>query len=473
MPLGRVAIVLVVLLGLVALIRTTVADGSSTTATSDIASTEDGPTEASTVAATAPAVSRAAGDERTRSESQEEPSGPAPRFGRWTTIPHHPVLDRRSLLVATRGSLFAWGGGGWDAEGRPLPARADGAVLDLATMQWRDLPPAPLEPRWAHTGVWTGSEYIVWGGSGVSRLYADGAAYDPATDRWRTLASSDVDPQQGTQAVWTGAEMVVAKGHDLRHAPTGAAAYDPAADSWRSVPAPQARPVSGDQGDLVWALDRVIATPPTRWGPTGRPATEGTPLALAPATVEWQPLPDLPTVDEEHLVTPAVSGERLVLAVAGGRGSGSAEPSVDALAVLDDLDGPWRVIDLPEDLRPLALPGRESFVCAESSCYLPLAGGDILSIDPTTGDRAVIEPGDEARQPGLPPMLLPAGDGVIVVPQTWGSEGDLGDARLWRPGRPTDLSELRMDADDAVPGRLRHRRCPVCHRQGDGRRRRR
>src|SRR5215471_8694524 len=51
---------------------------------------------------------------------------------------------------------------------------------------WTDTSTAnAASPRYGHTAVWTGTEMIVWGGSGCCPIYFNtGGRYNPATDSW-------------------------------------------------------------------------------------------------------------------------------------------------------------------------------------------------------------------------------------------------------------------------------------------------
>jgi hypothetical protein len=94
---------------------------------------------------------------------------------------------------------------------------------------WQHLDEAPLSPRKLPSVVWTGTEFIVWGGSdGAPHALADGAVYNPATETWRTIATTSA-AHPGANAVWAADRMVVLAGAD-------GAAYDPATDEWSSLP---------------------------------------------------------------------------------------------------------------------------------------------------------------------------------------------------------------------------------------------
>lgn len=120
----------------------------------------------------------------------------------------------------------------------------DPAELELEV---EALPESPLAARADHSGVWTGTEFVVWGGFSGNKVdggtFADGAAYDPAAGTWRTLAPSPLGPRARHAAVWTGTEMVVWGGAAEKFGVGGlldGAAYDPASDRWRPIaPAPE------------------------------------------------------------------------------------------------------------------------------------------------------------------------------------------------------------------------------------------
>jgi hypothetical protein len=64
--------------------------------------------------------------------------------------------------------------------------------------------------RTRHTAVWTGTEMVIWGGSGPGAYLGDGAAYDPVGDTWRPLTAGFLPSARSDHtAVWTGTAMIV------------------------------------------------------------------------------------------------------------------------------------------------------------------------------------------------------------------------------------------------------------------------
>jgi N-acetylneuraminic acid mutarotase len=110
----------------------------------------------------------------------------------------------------------------------------------------------PAGPGWTLNGlqfldrvgaatVWTGSEYIVWGGSHHDIVLGDGVAFDPASGRIRYLAPAPITARTGAIAVWTGSEVLIVGGEatvDGGPATQDAAAYDPTSDTWRRIVGP-------------------------------------------------------------------------------------------------------------------------------------------------------------------------------------------------------------------------------------------
>lgn len=155
------------------------------------------------------------------------------------------------LAVAATATALVWTGSirSDHADIRVVDQPSQSTADPQSPGSWRRLPTAPIEPRQGASTVWTGKEFIVWGGrvnSGYD-LLDDGAAYDPATGNWRPItpgpwtagdapavwASSDM-------AVWTGDDMVVAER-------TRVAAYNPTTDRWTDLPS-LPDPEAGQQG---------------------------------------------------------------------------------------------------------------------------------------------------------------------------------------------------------------------------------
>ena len=171
----------------------------------------------------------------------------------------------RSQMTAvwTGTEMIVWGGTG-DA----FDEKADGARYNPETDTWTPLPPAPIEARLQHTAVWTGSEMIIFGGLKVENFLEnehwsslnDGARYNPASNTWTPLSSRGAPgPRTGHSAVWTGSEMLIWGGRflpDYTFLNSGGS-YNPARDRWTEVTqsgAPEARA----EHVAVWSGSEMI-----------------------------------------------------------------------------------------------------------------------------------------------------------------------------------------------------------------------
>jgi hypothetical protein len=86
--------------------------------------------------------------------------------------------------------------------------------------------------RWRHTAIWTGSEMIVWGGSGRTEHVKTGGRYNPNTDSWMATSTVNApDGRFGHTAVWTGSEMIVWGGITVAGSQKSGGRYNPTTDS--------------------------------------------------------------------------------------------------------------------------------------------------------------------------------------------------------------------------------------------------
>lgn len=149
----------------------------------------------------------------------------------WSAAPAPPLSSRFGQTSLWTGTEFlVWGG---VQENRNQSSADDGAAYNPDTRTWSPMPASPLSPRNDAFAAWTGDRALIWGGGGGSdTLLMDGASYDPASRTWTPVPASPLQP--GTDVdqavVWTGTQMVVIQ-------PAAAAAFNPSINTWTSVPA--------------------------------------------------------------------------------------------------------------------------------------------------------------------------------------------------------------------------------------------
>lgn len=187
-------------------------------------------------------------------------------------------------VIATDDELVFWGGNRASCEYQ-TPVGDPGMAYNPETGIWRQLPPGPLEPAVAPTGVWTGSEILIC--CGIAGIAQEGggeigsnqaAAYDPETETWRRLSDAPLGGPFPV-SVWTGTEMIVVTRDD-------AAAYDPSTDEWRTFSNPP--DLIGGTNQIAWTGGELIVWPSS----VTRRALRG--MALDPSSDTWRVLPDPP-----------------------------------------------------------------------------------------------------------------------------------------------------------------------------------
>jgi N-acetylneuraminic acid mutarotase len=167
--------------------------------------------------------------------------------------------------VWTGTEMIVWGGFGssiWNTGGRYNPSTDSWIATSTSN--------AP-SARYGHTAVWTGTEMIVWGGIGAfSNDLNTGGRYNPGTDSWIATSTSNApSARQGHTAVWTGSEMIIWGGaYDNGGPPqyfnTGGR-YNPSTNSWTATSITNA-PVGRELHTAVWAGNEMIIWGGDRFG---------------------------------------------------------------------------------------------------------------------------------------------------------------------------------------------------------------
>jgi beta-lactamase regulating signal transducer with metallopeptidase domain/N-acetylneuraminic acid mutarotase len=206
-----------------------------------------------------------------------------PEMDTWKAISTNGAPSGRWQHAAqwTGKEMIVWGG---RVNFYPTNHYQNGARYNPATDTW-----TPMNTKGAPTArsqmssVWTGREFIVWGGRGDGGPNAydqplnDGARYNPETDSWTPMAESPgLGPRYDASAIWTGRELIVwgggaRTGRSLQdqlpyvtHNTGGR--YDPATDRWTLLPVENA-PRSRYKHTAVWTGTEMLL-----WGgttPTG------------------------------------------------------------------------------------------------------------------------------------------------------------------------------------------------------------
>lgn len=276
------------------------------------------------------------------------------------------------------------------------PLRTPAAVV-------RRIPEAPIRGRGGASGVWTGGEMIVWGGTFRDQLRpgdetvptvawqnaADGAAWDPDARTWRTLAPAPLAGRSGHVAAWTGDELLVWGGwsHDGDGQPTDrddGAAYDPATDLWRPLPS---APIPGRAGAAaVWTGQELLVV----GGARGDEVTfRQDAAAYDPSVDAWRPVPvpplgitaEMPAARSGRFVNASLHrvADDVVLLAEESAPSWAEERGAMTAASWDPAANDWTLLEEP-GLEPgpytAAIVGRDLVVTTIDDAALGAVGED-------------------------------------------------------------------------------------------------
>lgn len=136
-------------------------------------------------------------------------------------------------------------------------------------------PPGIPDARRGHLAFWTGSEMLIWGGSsstqflgstGAGTVSLPGRRYNLATNTWSSMAATNIELATvagSYSGVWTGSEMIVWAGAGgPPGTPPRAGRYSPTVDAWQALPNIPGDPAVSDSGfTTVWAGSQMLV-----WG---------------------------------------------------------------------------------------------------------------------------------------------------------------------------------------------------------------
>jgi N-acetylneuraminic acid mutarotase len=138
-----------------------------------------------------------------------------PSSDSWTVIPitGAPAARRSHSAVWTGTEMIVWGG--YDG----FQSLNTGARFNPTSNSWQSMSSAcaPLA-RFGHSGVWSGTELIVWGGGSDSNcyFYRAGGRYNPSTDTWQATPIVGVpSARMYHTGIWTGTDLIVWGGRDV------------------------------------------------------------------------------------------------------------------------------------------------------------------------------------------------------------------------------------------------------------------
>jgi hypothetical protein len=213
--------------------------------------------------------------------------------------------------IWTGSEFIIWGGVYYQDYYTPFWFNTGGRY-NPATDTWipTSLAGAPA-PRSSHSGVWTGTDMIIWGGDGGTPFYNDGSKYRPSTDSWTQITYTNAPcGRAGHSAVWTGTEMIVWSGElydGIHHFYITGGRYNPESESWTETSTTKA-PDPRRYATAIWTGTEMIV-----WGGNNSLSNLNTGGRYNPSTDTWRllPVPDAPRARYAH--TAVWTGSRMIV----------------------------------------------------------------------------------------------------------------------------------------------------------------
>jgi N-acetylneuraminic acid mutarotase len=168
-----------------------------------------------------------------------------------------------------------------------------------------------LSPRYYHSAIWAGNEWIVWGGQNGSTYYGDGARYSPASNTWTRVSTNGApSPRRSHVAFWTGSEMIIWGGlSPLEGFANNGARYNPATDSWTPI-ASVGAPLGCYYPAAAWCGNEMII-----WGGqiNGTPTYANDGARYNPQTDTWTVVPTNGAPSARYVLPAVWTGTEMIV----------------------------------------------------------------------------------------------------------------------------------------------------------------
>ena len=254
-------------------------------------------------------------------------------------------ISTSGMPTARSAAASVWTGQEWIIWGGKVAGQqptSSGARLRPDLDSWSEITQLDAPPaRSGHTAVWTGTQMIVWGGFGSEGSLNTGGRYTAQPQGWTSVSTVGApSARSGHAAVWTGSRMIVFGGRNSGGLLGDGASYDPVTDQWSALPSTGApSPRSG--ATALWTGSALLV-----WGGDGETTASGTGALLAFAAdgtanpAGWQPMTTASSPSARRAASTAWDGRRLY--VWGGQSTLGAALSDGA--VWDSQSNTWSAL---------------------------------------------------------------------------------------------------------------------------------
>lgn len=254
--------------------------------------------------------------------------------GAITTAQLEPALAAKIELSATAGLTVVSS----QAQDTGLMAKGFAPFSTVPAPAWINGGTAgAADARYGHSAVWTGTEFIVWGGSLAGSAYSgSGGRYAAATDAWTPVSTVDSPvARSGHTAVWTGTEMIIWGGFSADGRLNSGGRFQPEQQLWSATSLTGA-PLAREGHTVVWTGARMLV-----WGGHDGGAVMDSGALYNPAANQWTALSLTGAPAARTGATAIWTGTNLV--VWGGQGASDTLNTGGRLALTNGITpGEWQ-----------------------------------------------------------------------------------------------------------------------------------
>jgi N-acetylneuraminic acid mutarotase len=261
--------------------------------------------------------------------------------GSWAATNASPLAQRSWTSAVWTGTEFLTFGGSLDGDYTPTDT---GARYNPATDTWTPMSSVGAAGR-RHTPlmVWSGEEMIVYAGGWGLGPIDGGGRYNPSTDTWGPVSETGAPSLRiYGHAVWTGTHMLIWGGwaNAPGHYQDGYL-YDPSADEWTSISTTGA-PSGRSFGTMVWTGSRAIVWGGCDGNMGSCPGAQGDGAIYDPTTDQWSPISNTDAPDARAQHKAVWTGDEMI--VFGGQAGANGSGQMNSGAIYNPDTDTWRAI---------------------------------------------------------------------------------------------------------------------------------
>ena len=260
---------------------------------------------------------------------------------RWSADQTPPIGRLYTTGVWTGSELLVWGGSYNNPSIGQVAVRNGGCYNPTSNVWTLMTSTGAPGARRNHTAVWSGTEMIVWGGERETSTNPlnDGGLYNPNSNSWRSMTGTGAPSARiNHSAIWTGTEMIIWGGYANGVSLNTGSRYNPLTNTWTATNLAGA-PLPRTGHTAIWTGSEMIV-----WG--GNPLGSGNALneggRYNPTTNTWIIVNGTGSPDRRTGHRSLWTGSEMVVWGGGNyfNNGGIYSPTTDTWRAVNDIGAP-------------------------------------------------------------------------------------------------------------------------------------